>query len=103
MLLGQLGEAYGIVGRIEEARDVLRRLEALAQERYVAPYHLAYVYTGLQEYDKALDALERAYDERAGGIYGVKGSFLFTPLRSHERFTALLRKLNLEPDTRVEP
>jgi len=42
-----------------------------------------------------LDALERAYEQRAGGVYGIKGSFLFVPLRSHPRFTGLLRKMNL--------
>jgi hypothetical protein len=41
--------------------------------------------------------LERAYEERAGGVYGIKGSFLFTSLRSNQRFGALLRKMNLTP------
>jgi len=61
----------------------------------VSPYHLAYVHTGLGDYDRAMDCLERAYAERAGSIYGIKGSFLFTPLHSHPRFTALLKKMNL--------
>jgi hypothetical protein len=42
-----------------------------------------------------MDLLERAYEERAGSVYGVKGSFLFAPLRPHPRFQALLRKMNL--------
>jgi serine/threonine-protein kinase len=95
LYLAQLGEAYGLVGRAEESRQVLQQLEELSRERYVSPYHLAYVYTGLGEYDRAMDLLERAYEERAGSVYGVKGSFLFTPLRSHPRFNALLRKMNL--------
>jgi len=56
---------------------------------------MAYVYTGLGEQDRAMDLLERAYEERAGSVYGVKDSFLFTTLRSHPRFKALLRKMNL--------
>jgi hypothetical protein len=28
-------------------------------------------------------------------VYGIKGSFLFTPLHDHPRFTALLRKIDL--------
>jgi len=52
------------------------------------------VYAGLGELDTAMDLLERAYRERAGSVYGVKGS-LFTALRSHPRFNALLRELNL--------
>jgi len=93
--LAQLGEAYGLLGKLGEAQEVLRRLEEVSQQRYVSPYHMAYVYTGLGEHEKAMDLLERAYEERTGGLYGVKGSFLFTTLRSHPRFKALLRRMNL--------
>ena len=44
---------------------------------------------------RAMDELERAYDQRAGAISGIKSSFLFTALRDHPRFTALLRKMKL--------
>ena len=95
MFFAQLGQAYGSIGREADARDVLRRLKDLSATRYVSPYHLAYVHVGLGEHDRALDLLEKAYEERAGAIYGIKGSFLFTPLRGHPRFTALLEKMNL--------
>ncbi len=93
--LAQLGQAYALTGRADQAREVLRGLEDRAQRVYVAPYHTAFVYTGLGEQDKALDLLERAFAERAGAVYGIKGSFLFVSLRSHPRFQALLRKMNL--------
>jgi serine/threonine-protein kinase len=93
--LAQLGQAYGLVGKVGEAREVLQQLQELSRQRYVSPYHMAYVYTGLGEQDTAIDWLERACVERAGAVYGIKGSFLFTTLRSHPRFTALLTKLNL--------
>jgi len=93
--LGQLGQAYALMGRREEALAILRRLEERARHAYVSPYHLAYVLTGLGEHDRAIDALELALEQRAGGVYGVKGSFLFTSLHPHPRFRALLRRLNL--------
>ncbi len=95
LFLAQLGQAYARVGRSGEAREILRRLEELTRRRYVSPYHMAYVWTGLGEDERALDWLERAYEERAGGVFGMKGSFLFAPLRPHPRFQALLRKMNL--------
>jgi adenylate cyclase len=95
MYLAQLSEAFGMAGRTQEAREVLQRLDELKKQRYVSPYHMAYVYTGLGDLDQAMDWLERAYEERAGALFGVKGSFLFTSLRSHPRFQALLRKMNL--------
>jgi tetratricopeptide (TPR) repeat protein len=95
MYLAQLGQAYGLMGRTEQARKVLGRLEEMARERFVSPYHMAYVYTGLGEQETAIGWLERAYEERAGMVYGVKGSFLFTSLRGHPRFKALLGRMNL--------
>ena len=93
--LAQLGQAYGMFGKPAEAREVLQQLEELSRQRYVSPYHMAYIYTGLGDADRAMDCLERAYNERAGSVYGIKGSFLFKSLHSHPRFVALLRKMNL--------
>jgi tetratricopeptide (TPR) repeat protein len=95
MYLGQLGQAYAMVGREGDAEKILGQLKELSRERYVSPYHTAYVFTGLSNHDAAMDCLEQAYRERAGGTYGIKGSFLFAPLREHPRFKALLEKMNL--------
>jgi serine/threonine-protein kinase len=93
--LAQLGEAYGLSGMREKAEEILERLVERSHAGYVSPYHLAYVYTGLGRYDEAMDQLDRAYEQRSGALYGIKGSFLFAPLRSHPRFVALLRRMNL--------
>jgi len=93
--LGQLGQAYAIAGRTDDARAILRRLEDMAAQRPVSSYSLAYVLTGLGEDDRAMDLLERAYEERSGALFSIKGSFLFRPLRGHPRFTALLAKMHL--------
>jgi len=95
LYLAQLGQAFARVGQTDRAREILAQLEQLSRQRYVSPYHMAYVHAGLGEDDRAMDWLERAYAERAGGVFGIKGSFLFTTLRSHPRFQALLRKMNL--------
>jgi serine/threonine protein kinase/tetratricopeptide (TPR) repeat protein len=95
LFLAQLGQAYGMAGQDEKAREVLKRLTELAGRKFVSPYHLAYLHTGLGEYEAALDMLERAFEIHAGSVYALKGSFLFTPLHPHPRFQALLRKLNL--------
>ncbi|MFI5165495.1 MAG: protein kinase [Thermoanaerobaculales bacterium] len=95
LFLAQLGQACGMTGDEARARAVLAELKALAVTQYVAAYHLAHVHTGLGERDAAIDCLERAFEQRSGGIYGVKGSYLFASLREHPRFQALLRKMNL--------
>lgn len=91
----QWGQALALEGRIEQAGNVLRQLQEMAGQRFVSPYHLAYVHAGLGDHEAAIDCLERAYEERSGAIYGVGHSFLFTSLHPHPRFQALLRKMNL--------
>jgi tetratricopeptide (TPR) repeat protein len=94
--LAQLGEAYALAGKTEKARGLLREIEELAKTAFVSPYHFAYVYTGLGDFDRAMDFLERAVAERTGPAYTIKGSFLLAPLRPHPRFRALLRQMKLE-------
>ena len=93
--LGQLGEAYAMAGNAAKAREILRELEERARGAFVSPYHFAYVHTGLGEFDRAMDWLERAVAERTGPAYSIKGSFLLTPLHTHPRFRALLRQMKL--------
>ncbi len=93
--LAQLGQAYALAGKVDEARGILRQLADRARTGYVTPYHLVFVYAGLGEHERALDLLEQAFEQRAGAVYGIKGSFLFAPLRPHPRFQALLAKMHL--------
>jgi TolB-like protein/Tfp pilus assembly protein PilF len=93
--LGQLGEAYGLVGKHSKAQEVLEELERRAQSSYISPYHIAYVYTGLGDAERAIDWLERAVAEHAGAVYGLKGSFLFRTLHPHPRFRLLLGRMKL--------
>jgi TolB-like protein/Tfp pilus assembly protein PilF len=96
MWLGQLGEAYALAGNTAKAREILGELEERSRVGFVSPYHIAYVCTGLGEFDRALDLLERAVADRAGPAYHIKGSFLLMRLHSHPRFRALLRQMKLE-------
>lgn len=84
------GTVFGTVGYMSPAE-----LEDLSERRYVSSYHMAYVHTGLEDIARARDWLELACEERAGAVYGIKGSFLFASLKSHPRFAALLAKMNL--------
>ena len=95
MWLAQLGQAYGMAGDVTKARVILTTLEERATVAYVSPYHFAYLYTGLGDAERAMDWLERAVVARAGPAYSIKGSFLFTSLRAHPRFHALLAQMKL--------
>jgi adenylate cyclase len=92
--LAQLGQARAMAGQEDAARSILQQLEQRAATAFVSPYHLAFVHTGLGEHDRAIDLLHAALDEGTGSIHGVRGSFLFAPLREHPRFGGLIERLD---------
>ena len=62
--LAHLGLAYGMAGRPEDARRILRELQGLSGSRYVSPYQFACVHLGLGEKGEACRDLERGLLER---------------------------------------
>jgi serine/threonine protein kinase/Flp pilus assembly protein TadD len=97
-LLGALGFAYARAGRTGEAQRVLAELQDLTHKAYVPPFHFARIHIGLGEMDKALDWLEKAVEEHDSMIFLISIYPLPDPLRSHPRFHALLRKMNLDKE-----
>jgi adenylate cyclase len=94
-LLGLLGHAYAVAGRKSEALKILDELKQMEKSKYVSPYDLAVVYTGLGDNDHAIEHLVKAYEQRAGWIIMLKVEPIFDPLRSDPRFLELLQRLAL--------
>src|SRR5258708_23639597 len=91
-ILGYLGHSYGASGKRNEAVKILNEMKEMSRQKYVPPYDLAILYTGLGEKDKALEQLNRAYDDRAGWVIYLKVEPLFDPLRDDPRFQDLLHR-----------
>ena len=98
MALTGLGYGYGVTGRRKDAEKVLEELNELSKHKYVSPVWRAKIYAGLGEKDKALEWLERAYEDRSIVSVGfIKTNPMLDPLRSDPRFADLLRRTNLQP------
>lgn len=92
-----LGFAYASAGHRAEAEAILERLKALSQSRYVSGLYLAIVYTGLNEKDRAVDYLNKAYESRHPGLVLIRVDPIFDNLRSHERFKQLIARFEPIP------
>ena len=90
--------AYALAksGKTMEARTVLDELLNLSKIRYVPPYNIALIYNGLGENDKALDWLERDYQDRDPKMTFLKVEPKWNNLRNEPRFIALMKKMNFE-------
>jgi TolB-like protein/Tfp pilus assembly protein PilF len=63
-VIGLRGYLFGKQGRVAEAQEVLKTLEAISRERYVPPYAMALVHAGLGQHGEALEWLERGLEKR---------------------------------------
>ncbi len=95
--MSELGYAYGVSGRKDEARKVLNEMKQLAQQRYVSAHDVALIYMGLGEKDLAFTWLEKAYEERSFLLPNIKAEPRLDSLRSDPRFQDLLRRIGLPP------
>jgi len=93
--LAALGHLYGVMGRKDEARKILKELEQRSKEAYVSPYVLATVYAGLGEKDQALLLLEKAYQEKSWDLpWTLQADLRLDSLRSDPRFKELVARFN---------
>jgi tetratricopeptide (TPR) repeat protein len=90
--LGLRGYLFATCGRRDEAREILRTLEALAAARYVPPCAAALVHAGLAEADAALEALERAFAARDVHLAYLPQDPKWQCLRGDPRFAALVAR-----------
>ena len=95
-----LGNLYGRTERRAQALQMLERLDELSmQGKYVSPALKAWVYSGLNDRDKAILWLTKGYEARAHrmGLDIIYFKYVFEPIADDPRFKELLRKMNLEP------
>lgn len=89
--LAYAGYVLGKSGRVEEAQNVLDRLEADGQQRYVPPSAFALVLAGMGEVQQAFEWLARAYEVRDVHLVFLPTDVRWDELRGDARFDALLK------------
>ncbi|MEO1201922.1 MAG: tetratricopeptide repeat protein [Pseudomonadota bacterium] len=93
--LAALGHARAIAGDREGAAAALDELQAMAEETYVSPVHVALVYAGLGETDRAFDWLRRGVDLRARGMAWFSVTREFDALGADPRYDAIVRSIGI--------
>ena len=92
-ILGPLGYTYGMAGRRSEAQRVVKELEA---DSGTSPELVAQVNTGLGDHARALELLERAFENHNSRLLNLKVEPAFDRLRSEPRFLDLVRRMGLQ-------
>ena len=88
--LAYRGYALAKAGRVTEARDLLRTLEAASQQRYVPPYAFALIHAGLGDDDAVFASLDKAFAARDVHLIYLPVDSRWDAYRPDARFKALL-------------
>ena len=98
-----LASALALDGQADRARQVISEMERYHDERGTGAGWVAVAWGGVGDREKALEWLERAYEEHDPTMPVIMGSdFTLDFLRSDPRFEALARKMG-HPIARSDP
>ena len=89
-----LGYAYAAAGRTDDARAVLKELEAHRRVHYVSWFGTALIQDALGEKEPALAALRRAHQDHAVE-FGLPSYPPFQTIAADPRFQAVTRQVGL--------
>ena len=96
--ISYVAHAQARAGNRAEAQRVLDLLLAKAQDNYVIPRSLFWVYLGLGDFDRAIRLLEQRFEYRDGFLWWLRSHPAFDPLRSDPRFSALVHRMGFPSD-----
>ena len=94
LMVSVLGNIYGAAGRVSDAVSIREELREVSRRQEVPSFYFALVHVALGDTEEAIDALEKAYEERTGVMIFLKVEPMWDPLRADLRFQALLRRMN---------
>jgi serine/threonine protein kinase/tetratricopeptide (TPR) repeat protein len=95
LLRAALAQTFGTARRREEAIQILDDLTKLAKQKYVPSYFFAGIHIGLGEDDRAIEYLEKSYEERSHWLIYLHLDPSMDGLRSNPRFQDVLRRIGL--------
>jgi TolB-like protein/tetratricopeptide (TPR) repeat protein len=95
LMRAALAHTFGTAGRKKKALQILDDLTKLAKQKYVAPYFFAGIHIGLGEDDRAMDYLEKSYEEHSHWLIYLHIDPSMDNLRYNPRFKDLLRRVGL--------
>ena len=81
------------IGKADEARAILKQMLDRSKTRFVPPFNIALVYAHLGETDKALEWLERGYQQRDPKMTFLKGEPRLKNIRDDPRFRDLMQRV----------
>jgi len=99
LMRAALAHTLGTAGRTKDAVQILDELTKLAQQKYVAPYFFAGIHIGLGENQRALEYLEKSYEEHSHWLIYLPLDPSMDALRDNPGFQSLMQRVGVPATT----
>jgi len=99
LMRAALAHTLGTAGRTKDAVQILDELTKLAQQKYVAPYFFAGIHIGLGENQRALEYLEKSYEEHSHWLIYLPLDPSMDALRDGPGFQSLMQRVGVPATT----
>ena len=99
--MARLGYGLAVLGKKEEANELLKRLEEVAENdpRSVTAFQIGLIHMGLGNDEQALELFDKALQENEPNLLFLGSNFYFDgnrhPLRDNPKYQPLLREIGL--------
>ena len=103
LMRAALAQTFATAGRRKKAIQILDDLTNLTKQKYIAPYFFAGIYVGLGEDDRAIEYLEKSYEEHSHWLIYLHIDPSMDDSRNDPRFQDLLRRVGLPALSTVNP
>jgi TolB-like protein/DNA-binding winged helix-turn-helix (wHTH) protein/Flp pilus assembly protein TadD len=87
---------YGRLGRSEEARQALAKLDQLSRSQPCRIQTLLVAYSGMGQKEEMIELLQNAYSEHSSVVAQIKVDPMYDPIRGDPRFEEFLRRVRLK-------
>jgi len=87
--------ALAALGRGDEAREILLRLEDQSRHQYIRAEYLAMGQAAIGDIERAFESLEKAYQARSAGLIYLHLDPGYEPLRQDPRYDTLVKRIGL--------
>jgi serine/threonine-protein kinase len=91
-----MGITYAKMGKPDKAREVLASQLERSKQQYISSFMFALLHFALGNNDEGFKSLDKAYEENDPTLCWLKIHPLLESVRSDPRYTALLKKMNLD-------
>jgi serine/threonine protein kinase/tetratricopeptide (TPR) repeat protein len=103
LMRAALAYTFATAGRTDDALQILDDLTKLGKQKYVAPHFFAGIHIGLGENGRAIECLEKSYEEHSHWLIYLHIDPSMDALRDDSRFQNLLQRVGLPALTAANP